>query len=154
MGGGYYAEPPAVSHYEVLGVSETASPEEVKRAFQRKALLSHPDKRKDGEANEAFRRVQEAWEVLREPGSRSEYDKSNFEASRPVVVSAEVRFEDMEDADCGEEEEDDAAYRRHACRCGDYYEISDVDIDAGDDAVIQCMGCSLYVRITRGEGRR
>lgn len=63
------------SLYEVLGVGEAASLEEIKKAYRRKALEHHPDRNVGSErAQEAFRKVSEAYEVLRDAGRRSSYD--------------------------------------------------------------------------------
>ncbi|KAK9909641.1 hypothetical protein WJX75_005462 [Coccomyxa subellipsoidea] len=63
------------SLYEVLGVGETASLEEVKKAYRTKALEHHPDRNVGNDrAEEAFRKVTEAYEVLRDDGRRASYD--------------------------------------------------------------------------------
>ncbi|CAN5579842.1 hypothetical protein BH18ACT1_BH18ACT1_16750 [soil metagenome] len=68
------------THYEVLGVARTASPEEVRRAYVTRARALHPD-RHMGTAPAAAARtaramqdVNEGWRVLRTPSSRSAYD--------------------------------------------------------------------------------
>ena len=48
-------------YYEVLGVDKSASADEIKKAFRRKALLLHPDQ---GGSDQAFRELQEAFQVL------------------------------------------------------------------------------------------
>ena len=59
--------PRARSHYEVLGVSNDAPSDEVRRAYRRLALVLHPDKRAVGvsedEAKERFQRLVEAFKV-------------------------------------------------------------------------------------------
>ena len=70
--------------YSILGVSKTASTQEIKKAYRRKALDTHPDKVKDipkEEAAEAFRKVVEAFETLSDPESRRFYDRGG--GSRP-----------------------------------------------------------------------
>eukprot|EP00401_Gymnodinium_catenatum_P076657 CAMPEP_0117577318 /NCGR_PEP_ID=MMETSP0784-20121206/63353_1 /TAXON_ID=39447 /ORGANISM="" /LENGTH=333 /DNA_ID=CAMNT_0005376801 /DNA_START=24 /DNA_END=1025 /DNA_ORIENTATION=- len=62
------------SLYEILGVSEDASQADIKKAFKRKALEWHPDKNKDPNAEERFREIAGAYEVLSDPTRRSEYD--------------------------------------------------------------------------------
>lgn len=62
-------------YYEVLGVSRDASDGEIKKAFRRKAHETHPDVSDHGEADERFREINEAYEVLSDPEKRSMYDR-------------------------------------------------------------------------------
>lgn len=63
-------------YYDILGVSRTASADEIKRAYRRLALKWHPDRNKDDpEAEQRFKRLNEAYEVLRDPATRAKYDK-------------------------------------------------------------------------------
>lgn len=57
--------------YEKLGVSENASPEEIKKAHKKKAKENHPDK---GGDNKKFQEIQKAYEVLINPEKRKHYD--------------------------------------------------------------------------------
>ena len=62
-------------YYEVLGVSKGASADEIKKGFRRKAKELHPDRNKDSPDAEAqFKEVNEAHEVLRDPGKKAAYD--------------------------------------------------------------------------------
>jgi curved DNA-binding protein len=62
-------------YYAVLGVSRDASPEAVKKAYRSLARKLHPDVNKDPKAEERFKRVNEAYEVLKDPGKRAKYDQ-------------------------------------------------------------------------------
>ena len=63
-------------YYEVLGVSKTASKDEIKSAFRKKAKQYHPDLNKDNpDAAEKFKEAQEAYEVLSDEGKRKMYDQ-------------------------------------------------------------------------------
>ena len=66
--------------YSILGISRTATLEEIKAAYRRKALDTHPDKKNQNvsveEANEVFRRVVHAFEVLSDESSRGQYDRN------------------------------------------------------------------------------
>eukprot|EP01012_Entosiphon_sulcatum_P016129 TRINITY_DN21062_c0_g1_i1.p1 TRINITY_DN21062_c0_g1~~TRINITY_DN21062_c0_g1_i1.p1 ORF type:complete len:516 (+),score=102.15 TRINITY_DN21062_c0_g1_i1:101-1648(+) len=64
------------SLYQVLGVGVKATPAEIKRAYYKRALESHPDKHPDDPTADAkFKRVSEAYEVLSNPEKREYYDK-------------------------------------------------------------------------------
>lgn len=60
--------------YAVLGVNSTASGEQIRRAYRRRALALHPDRNPDPDAAPAFRAVAEAYAVLADPTRRTEYD--------------------------------------------------------------------------------
>src|SRR5213075_2564769 len=61
--------------YELLGVSRTAGESEIKKAFRRQARELHPDVSSEPDAEERFREVVEAYEVLSKPEARELYDR-------------------------------------------------------------------------------
>lgn len=66
----------ATDYYKILGVSRTATADEIKRAYRRLALRWHPDRNKeDPDAEQRFKQLNEAYEVLRDPATRAKYDK-------------------------------------------------------------------------------
>jgi molecular chaperone DnaJ len=69
-------------YYEVLGVAKTASPDEIKTAYRKLARQYHPDVAKSDPkaAEEKFKEISEAYEVLADPQKRSGYDQSGFDA--------------------------------------------------------------------------
>jgi curved DNA-binding protein CbpA len=60
--------------YAVLGVARGASSDDLKAAYRRLALQWHPDRCRETDAAEQFKRIQHAYEVLREPNVRAKYD--------------------------------------------------------------------------------
>ncbi|QAY74136.1 molecular chaperone DnaJ [Agromyces protaetiae] len=61
-------------HYEVLGVSREATPDEIKKAYRRLARELHPDVNPGAEASERFKEVTHAYDVLSDPKQRQQYD--------------------------------------------------------------------------------
>jgi len=64
------------TYYQLLGVTQQATRVEIRKAFHKKALIYHPDKAgaDDEDASEMFKLVAEAYETLREPRKKREYD--------------------------------------------------------------------------------
>ncbi len=63
------------NYYEILGVSRTATPEDIKRAYRKQALKYHPDRNKgDKAAEERFKEINEAYAVLSDPEKRKQFD--------------------------------------------------------------------------------
>ncbi len=61
--------------YEVLGLSRDASERDVKKAYKRLAMKYHPDRNKGDDADEKFKEVKLAYEVLTDPQKRAAYDQ-------------------------------------------------------------------------------
>src|SRR3954462_4105739 len=63
-------------YYEVLGLSRQATTEEIKKAYRKLAVQHHPDKNPgDKKAEERFKELSEAYEVLSDPQKRQMYDQ-------------------------------------------------------------------------------
>ncbi len=64
-----------VDYYETLGVDRGANDEEIRRAFRRKAMEFHPDRNKTPGAEDRFKEINEAYQVLSDQEKRSRYDR-------------------------------------------------------------------------------
>jgi molecular chaperone DnaJ len=62
-------------YYEVLGVSKSTSPDEIKQQYRKLALKFHPDRNKSSEAPEHFKEISEAYGVLSDPEKKQVYDQ-------------------------------------------------------------------------------
>ncbi len=84
----------ARDYYEILGISRDADKEEIKRAYRRLARKYHPDVNSEPGADEKFKEINRAYEVLSEPEMRSRFDRFG-EAG--VSSGAGAGFSDMGD---------------------------------------------------------
>ncbi len=69
-------------YYEILGVPREADREAIKKAYRKLAMRYHPDRNDEDDAEERFKEVTEAYEVLRDPEKRQVYDRYGAEGVR------------------------------------------------------------------------
>jgi molecular chaperone DnaJ len=70
-------------YYKILGVEKNVSDDELKKAYRKMAMQYHPDRNKDNkEAEEKFKEVSEAYDVLKDPDKRAAYDRFGSEGMR------------------------------------------------------------------------
>ena len=63
-------------YYELLGVSRTASADDLKKAFRKLAMQHHPDRNSGDEASEKqFKNINHAYDILKDPEKRAAYDR-------------------------------------------------------------------------------
>ena len=74
-------------YYNLLGVSREAGSEEIKKAYRKKAVEFHPDKNpNDTGAEETFKKISEAYEVLKDPDKKAAYDRYGHSAFQQAGV--------------------------------------------------------------------
>ena len=72
-------------YYKTLGVDKKASQDEIKKAYRKLARQYHPDTNKDAGAEDRFKQVSEAYDVLSDPEKRKKYDRGGlFTTAEPV----------------------------------------------------------------------
>jgi molecular chaperone DnaJ len=66
-------------YYEVLGINKSSTQDEIKKAFRKLAMKYHPDVNKEKGAEEKFKEINEAYEVLSDENKKSVYDRYGHE---------------------------------------------------------------------------
>lgn len=129
------------SFYEILGVTEESTQDQIKTAYHDLLRKSHPDKGND-QTDITVQLVALIGKTLRDRGSREHYDKwlreQRLRASRGTIV---------ESIEVSEEEIDHLV---EYCRCGDEYDIDREQLlQVVDIGVFECPSCSLCLQVTR-----
>lgn len=133
--------------YKILGAKPSDSLAELKRKYQKLALLYHPDKQKaDVPAGEVEERVQrfieidQAWKILGNEETKKEYDLQQREdnLTNEWPLHAQIYLEDMS------WNEDEQCYTL-SCRCGGNYTV--FKSETKDVSLVCCDTCSLVIEI-------
>ncbi|NWW98762.1 DJC24 protein, partial [Caloenas nicobarica] len=133
--------------YKILGAKPSDSLAELKRKYQKLALLYHPDKQKaDVPAGEVEERVQrfieidQAWKILGNEETKKEYDLQQREENlaNKWPLHAQIYLEEMS------WNEDEQCYTL-SCRCGGNYTV--FKSETKDVSLVCCDTCSLVIEI-------
>ncbi|CAK1545326.1 unnamed protein product [Leptosia nina] len=129
-----------VDYYKILDCERTSNYDELKKNYQRLALLFHPDKKDSSAGDEKFLLIQKAWSVLRDPESRKQYDAllvchehSNLLLYETIPLS-DMTFDIA-----------DGAYT-YPCRCSGIYLLETCDA-IPPTVVVGCNECSFSIQV-------
>ncbi|CAD2222354.1 chaperone DnaJ protein [Angomonas deanei] len=137
--------PHPTSPYVLLGISERADIGEIRGAFKRRALETHPDKC-GPTAGESFLLVKEAATLLLDPYQRSQYDQLRLQTTVRLTGEVSDSYRLGEDFDLTAEETGYQVYQRE-CRCGGLYEVIVFEGEKRTVVRCECDCCSLTVEV-------
>jgi curved DNA-binding protein len=82
-------------YYEVLGVARDADQDAIRRAYRKLARTYHPDLNSDSDAEDRFKQIGEAYEVLSDPEKRERYDRLGADWRRQEQEAPDANFDDF-----------------------------------------------------------
>ncbi|KAI0828824.1 hypothetical protein BC628DRAFT_1417226 [Trametes gibbosa] len=133
----------ATDFYALLSVSPSATSADIKTAYHRALLASHPDKRDPAGSNPTdIGLLKQAFNTLYTPYLRKHYDalrtaSRKSSGPRPAQVISLEEFEETEDTS-------ETSFWVYSCRCGGQYVVTEETLDAGQH-LVGCASCSEVV---------
>ncbi|XP_067136171.1 dnaJ homolog subfamily B member 9-like [Centruroides vittatus] len=82
------------NYYNILGLSSDASEKEIRKAYRELAKIYHPDRNTEKDAEEKFREIVQAYEVLSDPVKKKVYDKYGDE-NHPHIKESPINFDEF-----------------------------------------------------------
>jgi curved DNA-binding protein CbpA len=141
-----------MTHYDVLGISSTASYDDIKSSFHKLARQSHPDKQQHQQHPTTvvnFKRIQQAWEILRNDDLRKSYnDELQQQAlSRKKKTKGAIEISLKEDMEEAVDEETGQSIYIYDCRCGEEVILEEMVTTDDQYCYVDCPGCCFVYKI-------
>ena len=99
------------NYYEILGLEQTATTEQIKHSYRKLARLYHPDVNNSPDAEKKMRLINQAYNVLSDPTARQKYDRFLQEEQVEVEAEAYDQYESDDQYDPNQEYESDQDYQ-------------------------------------------
>ena len=99
------------NYYEILGLEQTATAEQIKHSYRKLARLYHPDVNNSPDAEKKMRLINQAYNVLSDPTARQKYDRFLQEEQVEVEAEAYDQYESDDQYDPNQEYESDQDYQ-------------------------------------------
>lgn len=134
------------NYYQILGCSEKASLEEIKKKYRELILASHPDKcSNDKKTTEDFDILNEAWHMLRDANKRKVYDA---QLKQETLAQEALLFERLSVTELSYDTNSETY--SYNCRCGGEYRVDAQELfqlNSSLECSLECNTCSLLINV-------
>ena len=143
------------THYDILGVSRTATYQEIKAAHRNLARQTHPDKVADISSQDSFRRLQSAWECLRQADTRQAYDEQLFLKEQKLESKRQAAMPlSLSEIEVAQDDESNELVYVYTCRCGEELQIWQDEVPPlNENLLTECPGCSFSYSVMNDLGK-